>query len=122
MEKDWLSYDITKLAICIKFLEEAKKTLNDVDDTDDFYAEIHNLKEKINDFKLQKETKLYWTVLNCDEGGWTVMEEQKYTEIIKRYTYEQLVYERAILEKEKANLYIRDKELSAEFKRRLEDK
>ena len=50
------------------------------------------------------------------------MEEQKYTEIIKRYTYEQLVYERAILEKEKANLYIRDKELSAEFKRRLEDK
>lgn len=50
------------------------------------------------------------------------MEEQKYSEIIKNYTYEQLVYERAILEKEKANLYIRDKELSNEFKRRLEDK
>ena len=50
------------------------------------------------------------------------MEETKYSEIIKSYTYEQLVYERAILEKEKANLYIKDKELSNEFKRRLEEK
>lgn len=50
------------------------------------------------------------------------MEEQKYSEILKKYSFEQLVYERAILEKEKANLYIRDKELSNEFKRRLEDK
>lgn len=50
------------------------------------------------------------------------MEETKYSEIIKGYTYEQLVYERAILEKEKANLYIKDKELSNEFKRRLEEK
>ena len=50
------------------------------------------------------------------------MEEQKYSEIIKNYTYEQLVYERAILEKEKANLHIKDKELTNEFKRRLEDK
>lgn len=50
------------------------------------------------------------------------MEETKYSEIIKAYTYEQLVYERAILEKEKANLYIKDKELSNEFKRRLEEK
>ena len=29
------------------------------------------------------------------------MEEQKYSEILKKYTFEQLVYERAILEKEK---------------------
>lgn len=50
------------------------------------------------------------------------MEEQKYSEILKKYSFEQLVYERAILEKEKANLYIKDKELSCEFKRRLEDK
>ena len=50
------------------------------------------------------------------------MEETKYSEIIKGYTYEQLVYERAILEKEKANLYIKDKELSNEFRRRLEEK
>lgn len=49
------------------------------------------------------------------------MEEQKYSEILKKYTFEQLVYERAILEKEKANLYIKDKELSTEFKRRLEE-
>jgi hypothetical protein len=50
------------------------------------------------------------------------MEEQKYSEILKKYTFEQLVYERAILEKERTNLYIKDKELSSEFKRRLEDK
>lgn len=50
------------------------------------------------------------------------MEEQKYSEILKKYSFEQLVYEKAILEKEKANLYIKDKELSSEFKRRLEDK
>ena len=50
------------------------------------------------------------------------MEETKYSEIIKGYTYEQLVYERAILEKEKSNLYIKDKELSNEFRRRLEEK
>lgn len=40
----------------------------------------------------------------------------------KKYSFEQLVYERAILEKEKANLYIKDKELTNEFKRRLEEK
>lgn len=50
------------------------------------------------------------------------MEESKYSEIIKKYTYEQLVYERAILDKEKANLYIKDKELNNEYKRRLEEK
>lgn len=50
------------------------------------------------------------------------MEEQKYSEILKKYSFEQLVYEKAILEKEKANLYIKDKELTNEFKRRLEDK
>lgn len=50
------------------------------------------------------------------------MEESKYSEIIKNYTYEQLVYERAILDKEKSNLYIKDKELNNEFKRRLEEK
>lgn len=50
------------------------------------------------------------------------MEENKYSEKIKSYSFEQLVYERAILDKEKTNLYIRDKELDAEFKRRLEEK
>lgn len=48
-------------------------------------------------------------------------EANRYSEIIKGYTFEQLVYERAILEKEKVNLYVKDKELSNEFKRRLED-
>ena len=57
-EKVWLGYDINKLAVCIKYLEEAKKTLNDVDDTDDFYSKIHYLAEEINDFKLKKEAEL----------------------------------------------------------------
>ena len=47
------------------------------------------------------------------------MEENKYSEIIKGYTFEQLVYERAILDTEKDNIYIKDKELKEEFKRRL---
>lgn len=50
------------------------------------------------------------------------MEENKYSEIIKSYSFEQLVYERAIIEKEKSNLYIKDKELDAEFKHRLEER
>ncbi|MGN1297704.1 MAG: hypothetical protein ACI4VH_04690 [Clostridia bacterium] len=50
------------------------------------------------------------------------MEENKYSEKIKSFTFEQLVYERAILDKKKANIYIEDKELTNEFKRRLEDK
>ena len=35
-------------------------------------------------------------------------EENRYSEIIKNYTFEQLVYERAILEKEKDKIYIKD--------------
>lgn len=50
------------------------------------------------------------------------MEENKYSEIIKSFTFEQLVYERAIVDKEKSNIYIKDKELNNEFKRRLENK
>lgn len=50
------------------------------------------------------------------------MKENKYEEIIKKLNFEQLVYERAILDKEKSNIYIKDKELSNEFKRRLEEK
>jgi len=46
----------------------------------------------------------------------------EYKEIIKKYTFEQLVYERAIVDKEKTNIYIKDKELNEEFKRRLEQK
>ncbi len=48
------------------------------------------------------------------------MEENKYSEIIKNYTFEQLVYARTILDKQKEDLYIQDKELKEEFKRRLE--
>lgn len=48
------------------------------------------------------------------------MDEIKYSEVIKKYSFEQLVYERTILDKKKENLYIQDKELKEEFKRRLE--
>ena len=48
--------------------------------------------------------------------------ENRYSEKLKKYTFEQLVYERAILKKEKTNLYIREKELEEEFERRLERK
>lgn len=46
----------------------------------------------------------------------------EYKEQLKILTFEQLVYERAILKKEETNLYIKKKELDEEFKRRLEDK
>lgn len=49
------------------------------------------------------------------------MEEDKYSEIIKKYSYEQLCYERAIINKKKKDLYIQEKELDDEFKRRLEN-
>ena len=48
--------------------------------------------------------------------------ENKYSEKLKNYAFEQLVYESAILKKEKTNLYIKEKELEEEFKRRLEEK
>lgn len=48
------------------------------------------------------------------------MEENKYSEIIKGYNFEQLVKERAIMDKKLTNIHIQDKELKEEFKRRLE--
>lgn len=50
--------DIMNLEECIKFLDSAKKALNDVDNTDYLYAEIHNLREKINDFKIDREAEI----------------------------------------------------------------
>lgn len=51
------------------------------------------------------------------------MEEEvnknKYSEILKGLDYKHLVYERAILDRKKDNLYIMDKELKEEFKRRI---
>lgn len=45
-----------------------------------------------------------------------------YTNIIKRYSYEQLAFEYAILKKQEKNLYIKKNALDDEFKRRLEEK
>jgi len=58
MEKAYLMQDIMNLEECIKFLDSAKKALNDVDNTDYLYAEIHNLREKINDFKINREAEI----------------------------------------------------------------
>lgn len=44
-----------------------------------------------------------------------------YKEILQRYTDSQLICELAIFEKEKTNLYIKEKELKNELRRRLED-
>lgn len=56
------------------------------------------------------------------EKKWGIqVEENKYSEIIKGLSFEQLVYERAILKKKETNLYIQKKELDEEFKRRLEN-
>ena len=58
MEKAYLMQDIMNLEECIKFLDSAKKALNDVDNTDYLYAEIHNLRKKINDFKIDREAEI----------------------------------------------------------------
>ena len=53
-----VKYDIHKLDECLKNLEQAYKSLVDVDDTDELYTEIVNIAEKANDIKMQKEIKL----------------------------------------------------------------
>lgn len=50
------------------------------------------------------------------------MEDNKYEEIIARYTFEQLVYEQAILNEEETILYNKKKALKDEFKKRLRDR
>lgn len=45
--------------------------------------------------------------------------KNEYSEILKGLDFEHLVYERAILDRKKDNLYIMDKELKEEFKRRI---
>jgi len=57
-ERKWKYYDITQLNACIKALNEAKSSLVDVDDTFNFYKKIHDLREEINDFKLEREAEL----------------------------------------------------------------
>ena len=53
-----VKYDIHKLDECLKNLEQAYKSLVDVDDTDELYTEIVNIAEKANDIKMKKEIKL----------------------------------------------------------------
>lgn len=46
----------------------------------------------------------------------------EYEEVIAKYTFEQLVYEQAILDKQETILYGQKKALKNEFKKRLEAK
>ena len=50
------------------------------------------------------------------------MEDNKYEEIIARYTDKQLVCEQAIVNEEETILYNKKKALKDEFKKRLRDK
>lgn len=50
------------------------------------------------------------------------MEENKYEDIISRYTDTQLVYEQAILNEEETTLYNKKKALKEELKKRLRGK
>lgn len=47
------------------------------------------------------------------------MEENKYEEVIAKYTDKQLVYEQAIINEQQAILYNKKKALKEEFKKRL---
>ncbi len=49
-------------------------------------------------------------------------EENKYENVIANYTYEQLVYEQAIVNEEDTILYNKKKALKEEFKKRLRSK
>lgn len=50
------------------------------------------------------------------------MEENKYEEVIARYTDTQLVYEQAIVNEEETILYNKKKALKEELKKRLRSK
>ena len=50
------------------------------------------------------------------------MEDNKYEEVIARYTDTQLIYEQAILNEEETTLYNKKKALKEEFKKRLRNK
>lgn len=54
-----------------------------------------------------------------EERQQQIEEDRKYENIIANCSYEQLVYEQAILDIEETNLYNRKKALKEEFKRRL---
>lgn len=49
------------------------------------------------------------------------MEDNKYEQVIARYTDTQLVYEQAILNEEETTLYNKKKALKEEFKKRLRE-
>ena len=50
------------------------------------------------------------------------MEENKYEEIISRYTDTQLIYEQAIVNEEETIVFNKKKALKEEFKKRLRNK
>ena len=106
----------------IEEIEDKKYMKDYIDSLNYIKYDLENNKEEISE-KLEEEQKreemqqeyLY-------ERSVIQMEDNKYSEIIKGLTFEQLVYERALLKKQETNLYIQKKELDDEFKRRLENR
>jgi len=59
MEEEDLRQEIIQLHICLEHLKNAKNSLKDTGEyTDKVYEEIHNLIEKINVFRMNKEIEL----------------------------------------------------------------
>lgn len=50
------------------------------------------------------------------------VEENKYENVIANYTYEQLIFESAILNEQETILYNKKKALKEEFKKRLRER
>ena len=74
---------------------------------------VYFRKENLN--SINPENDLLLTVLFASAER----ENQMRSERFKGLDFEHLVYERAILDRKKDNLYIMDKELKEEFKRRI---
>lgn len=61
MEEDIkeLKDDITQLQECVEYMQKAQEALCSTgEDTDEMYIKLYDLREEINDLKIQKQAKL----------------------------------------------------------------
>lgn len=61
MEEDIkeLKDDITQLQECVEYMQKAQEVLCSTgEDTDEMYIKLYDLREEINDLKIQKQAKL----------------------------------------------------------------
>lgn len=56
-ERKFLAYEITNLELVKRLQEKSLELLNDVEDTDEIYKQIHSIAEDVNDLKMEKEVK-----------------------------------------------------------------